>query len=131
MSLEATFFDSYTQLILTWLIIFMAQAIYVLFGFGLGLIAVGLLALFIQPVTHVIVLLLFVAIPAEIYVVYRSWRSISWQGIVVLSGGIVVRTVIGTLILKYGNPEFILTILGFFLIGAGMIFLIYLPRLQK
>ncbi|MBI4765482.1 MAG: sulfite exporter TauE/SafE family protein [Deltaproteobacteria bacterium] len=124
MSLEATFFDSYNQLILTWLILFMAQTVYVLFGFGLGLIAVGLLALFIQPVTHVIVLLLFVAIPAEIYVVYRSWRSISWQGIVILSGGIVVGTVIGTLILKYGNPEFILTILGFFLIGAGMIFLI-------
>lgn len=124
MSLEATFFDSYTQLILTWLVLFMAQTIYVLFGFGLGLIAVGLLALFIQPVTHVIVLLLFVAIPAEIYVVSKSWRSISWRGIVILSGAIVVGTVLGTLILKYGNPEFILTILGFFLIGAGMIFLI-------
>lgn len=124
MSLESTIFDSYTQLILTWLIIFMAQTIYVVFGFGLGLIAVGLLALFIQPITHVIVLLLFVALPAEIYVVYRSWRNISWQGIVVLSSGIVVGIVLGTLILKYGNPEFILTILGFFLIGAGMVFLI-------
>jgi uncharacterized protein len=128
MSLEATFFTSYSQLLLTWLIIFMAQTIYVLFGFGLGLIAVGLLALFIQPVTNVIVLLLFVAIPAEIYVVIKSWKSISWRGIVILSGGLIVGTIIGTLILKFGNAEYILTILGFFLIGAGILFLIALSE---
>ncbi len=124
MSLEATIFNSYSQLILAGLIILIAQTIYVLFGFGLGLIAVGLLALFIQPVTNVIVLLLFIALPAEIYVVYRSWKSISWRGIFLLAGGIVVGTIMGTLILKYGNPEYILTILAFFLIVAGCIFLI-------
>ena len=123
MSLEATFFSSYSQLILSCLIILMAQTIYVLFGFGLGLITVGLMALFIQPITNVIVLILFIALPAEIYVVYKSWKNISWRGIFIIAGGVAIGTVLGTLILKYGNPGFILTILGFFLICSGIIFL--------
>ncbi|OGP50325.1 MAG: hypothetical protein A2Y79_01120 [Deltaproteobacteria bacterium RBG_13_43_22] len=124
MSLEATFFTSYWQWLLSCLIILMAQTIYVLFGFGLGLIAVGLMALFIDPVTNIIVLILFIALPAEIYVVYKSWRSISWKGIFILAGGVAVGTILGTLILKYGNPEIILTLLAFFLIFSGIIFLI-------
>jgi uncharacterized protein len=124
MSLEATFFNSYTQLILACLIILIAQTIYVIFGFGLGLIAVGLLALFIQPITNVIVLTLFIALPAEIYVVYRSWKNISWQGIFTIGGGVALGIILGTLILKYGDPGFILTLLAFFLIFSGIIFLL-------
>ena len=75
MSLEATFFSSYSQWLLAGLIVLIAQTIYVLFGFGLGLVAVGLLALFIQPVTNIVVLILFVALPAEIYVFLKSWKA--------------------------------------------------------
>lgn len=129
MSLEATIFHSYAQLFFTGLILFLAQTIYVLFGFGLGLIAVGLLALFIQPITHVIVLLLFVSLPAEFYVIYKSWRNIVWRGLWILCSGVVVGTIAGTFILKHGNPEFILIILGGFLIGSGLLFfLTQLPR---
>jgi uncharacterized protein len=124
MSLEATFFSSYSQLILACLIILIAQTIYVIFGFGLGLIAVGLLALFIQPITHVIVLILFIGLPAEIYVVYKSWKSLSWRGIFIIGSGVAVGTILGTLILKFGNPDFILTLLAFFLMVSGIIFLI-------
>ncbi|MEW6188483.1 MAG: sulfite exporter TauE/SafE family protein [Thermodesulfobacteriota bacterium] len=129
MFLEATIFHSYSQLLLAGLILFLAQTIYVLFGFGLGLIAVGLLALFIHPITHVIVLLLFVALPAEFYVIYKSWRNISWRGLLILCSGVVVGTIAGTFILKNGNPEFILTILAWFLIGAGLIF--FISQTQK
>jgi uncharacterized protein len=124
MSLEATFFSSYSQLILACLIILIAQTIYVIFGFGLGLIAVGLLALIIQPITNVIVLILFIGLPAEIYVVYRSWKNISWKGIIMMAGGVALGIILGTLILKYGDPGFILTLLAFFLIFSGIIFLI-------
>ena len=81
MSLEATFFSSYSQLALAGLVVLFAQTIYVVFGFGLGLIGVGLLAMFINPLTNVVVLLLFIALPAEIYVLCKSWKHISWQGI--------------------------------------------------
>jgi len=123
MSLEATFFGSYPELILAGLIILIAQTIYVLFGFGLGLIAVGLLALFIQPVTNIVVLILFIALPAEIFVLFKSWRKISWRGIMVIICGVAGGSVFGTIVLKYGEPDFILTILGLFLIASGVIFL--------
>jgi uncharacterized membrane protein YfcA len=124
MSLEATFFSSYSQFILACLVVFVAQTIYVLFGFGLGLIGVGLLAMFIQPVTNVVVLLLFIAIPAEIYVLCKSWKNISWRGIIAIICGVAGGTVVGTMVLKYGDPHFILTILAFFLIVSGIIFLL-------
>jgi uncharacterized membrane protein YfcA len=124
MLLDASIFSSYSQWLLTGLILFLAQTIYVLFGFGLGLIAVGILALFIQPLTHVIVILLFVALPAEAYVIFTSWRKIEWKGLSILAAGVTIGTVLGTLILKYGNPVFILTVLAGFLITAGFLFLI-------
>ena len=124
MSLDATFFSSYPQLLLAGLIVLIAQTIYVLFGFGLGLVAVGLLALFIQPVTNIVVLILFVAFPAEVYVLFKSWKKISWRGIIAIIGGVAVGTVSGTLTLRYSEPGFILTILSVFLIASGIIFLV-------
>jgi uncharacterized membrane protein YfcA len=124
MSLDATFFSSYPQLLLAGLVVLIAQTIYVLFGFGLGLVAVGLLALFIQPVTNIVVLILFVALPAEIYVLFKSWKNVSWRGIVAIVGGVAAGTVSGTLALRYGEPDFILTILSVFLIASGIIFLV-------
>jgi uncharacterized membrane protein YfcA len=124
MPLEATFFNSYFQLISAALVILLAQTVYVLFGFGLGLIAVGLLALFIGSVTDIIVLLLLIALPAEIHIVLKTWRSISWRNIIILAGGVIIGTVLGTLVLKYGRPDFILFILALFLIVFGIIFLV-------
>jgi uncharacterized membrane protein YfcA len=124
MSLEATFFSSHSQWILACLIILMAQTFNVLFGFGLGLFSIGLLAMFIEPVTNIIVLLLFIALPAEIYVVYKSWKIISWRGIIIIACGVAVGVILGTIILKYGKPHFVLTILASFLILAGIILLI-------
>jgi uncharacterized membrane protein YfcA len=124
MSLDATFFSSYPQWFLAGVIVLIAQTIYVLFGFGLGLVAVGLLALFIQPVTNIVVLILFVALPAEIYVLIKSWKNISWRGIVTIVCGVAVGTVLGTMALRYGEPDFILTILALFLIISGVIFLV-------
>jgi uncharacterized membrane protein YfcA len=123
MSPEATFFSSYPQLILACLVVFVAQTIYVLFGFGLGLIGVGLLAMFIQPITDVVVLLLFIALPAEIYVLCKSWKHISWRGIIAIISGVAGGTVVGTMVLRYGDPHIILTILAVFLIISGIIFL--------
>lgn len=124
MSLEPTFFSSYPELLLTGLVVLIAQVIYVLFGFGLGLIGVGLLAMFINPITNVVVLLLFIALPAEIYVICKSWKNISWRGVFLIICGVAVGTVVGTMVLKYGDPHIILTILGLFLILSGIIFLL-------
>jgi uncharacterized membrane protein YfcA len=124
MFLEATFFSSYSQMLLACLVVLFAQTIYMLFGFGLGLVGVGLLAMFISPLPNVVVLLLFVALPAEIFVLCKSWRDISWRGIIMIICGVAGGTVVGTMALKYGDPQFILTILAVFLIVSGIIFLL-------
>ena len=52
----------------------LAEAVYVLFGFGAGLIAVGSLAMVMRQVTDVVVLLLLTNLPPELYVVGTERR---------------------------------------------------------
>ena len=104
-----------------------AQAVYVLFGFGAGLIAVGGMALFMPEVTDVVVLLLLVCLPSELFVVSRSRREIEWRGVVVLMVGIAIGILFGAVVLRRTEPTFVLTLLAWFLIGAGAVFLL-VPR---
>ena len=67
-------------------VLMVAQAVYVLFGFGAGLIAVGSLALVITDIQDVVVVLLLVSLPAELMVVVGSWRRVRWRTI----GGLAV-----------------------------------------
>ena len=56
-------------------VILIAQIIYVVFGFGSGLIAVGTLALVFPDVRDVVVVLLLVVLPAELGVADRGIRE--------------------------------------------------------
>ena len=58
------------QFAVTCAVLVVAQMVYVLFGFGSGLIAVGSLALVFPEIKDVVVLLLLVNLPAEL----------SWSG---------------------------------------------------
>jgi len=104
-----------------------AQAVYVLFGFGAGLIAVGGMALFMPEVTDVVVLLLLVCLPSELFVVSRSRKEIEWRGVLVLMLGIAAGIVLGSNVLSRTEPTFVLTLLAWFLIVAGAAFLL-VPR---
>ena len=101
-----------------------AEAVYVLLGFGAGLIAVGSLALFMPEVRDVVVMLLLVNLPAELYVVTSSWRRVEWRGVSLIFIGIVVGIPLGTWFLKAGEPTFLLTLLGVVLVVAGSAFLV-------
>lgn len=107
-----------------------AQAVYVLFGFGAGLIAVGGMALFMPDVTDVVVLLLLVCLPSELLVVSQSRREIEWRGVAVLMVGIAAGIVIGSHVLSRTEPTFVLTLLAWFLIAAGAAFLLAPPEAQ-
>jgi uncharacterized membrane protein YfcA len=102
----------------------LAQTVYVLFGFGSGLIAVGLMALFIPAVTDVVVMLLLVSLPAETFVVARARSLIAWRGVILICIGVAAGIAIGTRILTASDATFVLTILAAFLITAGVVFLI-------
>lgn len=101
-----------------------AEAVYVLLGFGAGLIAVGSLALLLPELRDVVVLLLLVNLPAELWVVRKSWQRISWRGVLVLFAGVAVGIPIGTWMLRWGNPRILLVALGVFLVAVGVAFLL-------
>ena len=57
-------FSSWWLYALTFAVILVAQLVYVVFGFGSGLIAVGTLALVFPEIRDVVVILLLVVLPA-------------------------------------------------------------------
>ncbi len=107
----------------TCLILAVAQMIYVLFGFGAGLIAVGSLALFYPDMQDAVVLLMLVNFPAELWVVIHSRKEIRWRPILGLGSGIALGIPLGTWFLKTGDTSLVLTILGVFLVAVGLVFL--------
>lgn len=118
-----TVFTSLPQLLIACLVLALAEAVYVTLGFGAGLIAVGGLALFLPELRDVVVLLLLVNLPAEMWVVWTSRRDIAWRGVMVLFSGIAVGIPVGTWLLRWGRPEILLTALGLFLVAVGAVFL--------
>ncbi len=121
-SLPVTIFQSPLEFAITCVILVIAQLVYVLFGFGAGLIAVGGLALIFPEIKDVVVLLLLVNLPAELFVTWRSRREIRWRPIGGLGLGIAVGIPLGTWLLTTTDPGVILTILGWFLMAVGLIF---------
>jgi len=119
-----TVFETPLQLIVVGAVLFVAQVVYVVFGFGSGLIAVGALALVFSDMKDVVVLLLLVNLPAEAGIVLRSWREISWRRAGLLLAGIFVGIPVGTYVLQVGSPNIVLTTLGCFLCVVGVVFLV-------
>ncbi|MBK8167036.1 MAG: sulfite exporter TauE/SafE family protein [bacterium] len=122
-----TIFTSLPQYLLTSLVLVVAQVIYVLFGFGSGLTAVGSLALLFPEIKDVVVLLLLVNLPAEVLVAWGTRHALRWRSLLGLGAGVVVGIPIGARLLSRGDPAIVLTALGWFLVGVGLIFL-RLPR---
>jgi hypothetical protein len=109
--------------------LFVAFAVYVMFGFGVGLIAVGAMAMLLEQVTDVVVMLLLLNLPLELTVVCRSRKEITWRGVLSICAGIAVGVPLGTVALGWGDARFILPLLGGFLVAAGAVFLL-LPRAE-
>lgn len=122
-----TIFETPLQLLTAAAVLFVAQVVYVVFGFGSGLIAVGTLALLFSDMRDVVVLLLLVNLPAEAAIVARSWREITWHRAGLLLAGIVVGIPLGTYVLQAGSATIVLTSLGGFLVVVGVAFL-FLPE---
>ncbi len=120
--MPVTIFHSPLEFAATCVILVIAQLVYVLFGFGSGLIAVGGLALIFPEIKDVVVLLLMVNLPAELFVTWQSRRDIRWRPIGGLGLGIAVGIPVGTWLLTTTEPDIILTILGWFLVAVGLIF---------
>jgi len=117
-----TFFNSPFEFAAACAAVALAQLIYVTFGFGSGLVTVALLALVLPDLQDVVVLILLINLPAELFVVLRSRGFIEWRGVLRLCVGIVVGVPLGTAILRLGDPRALLLTLGSSLIVIGAIF---------
>jgi uncharacterized membrane protein YfcA len=114
-------FGSPWELVAVCLVLVAAEALYVLLGFGAGLVAVGALALVMPEIRDVVVLLLLVNLPAEMWVVATSWRTIAWRGVASLMIGIAVGVPFGAWFLGRGDPRILFTTLGAILFFVGSV----------
>jgi uncharacterized membrane protein YfcA len=123
-----TIFSSLPQYLACCAVLVVGEGVYVLFGFGVGLIAVGSLALFMPELRDIVVLILLVNLPAEVFVVARDRRQVRWRGVLVISLGVAAGVWLGTRALRFGEPTFLLTVLAVFLVTAGAAFLLVPSR---
>ncbi len=119
----ASIFPTPWHFLVACLVLLVAELIYVLLGFGAGLVAVGSLALVLPEIRDVVVLLLIVSLPAEVFVVFTSRHHIRWQGVALLLVGIAAGIPAGGWILQHGEPTFLLGLLGIVLVAIGAVFL--------
>jgi len=117
-------FTSWEQFALTCAVILVAQIVYVVFGFGSGLIAVGCLALVFPEIRDVVVVLMLVVLPAELGVALKSWRHIRWREAGGLLMGVIPGVIFGAYVLKTGDPTLVLSVLGVFLVVVSLVFLL-------
>ena len=120
-----TLFESLEQFLLTCLIIFFAEAIYTLLGFGAGLIAISLLVAVIPSMTDIVVLVLLVCLPLEFHIAYSQRKFIDKSQILKILGGIFIGVIIGTQILKNIQNNAILLVLACFLISFSLFMLFF------
>lgn len=89
-------FESWNNMGLSLAILFFSSAFYTAFGFGMGLLATGLLALVIPDIRQVVVIILLVSLPIELFIAQKNFAKISWQPVLVISAGCVVGAFLGS-----------------------------------
>lgn len=118
-----TIFAGPLPFVLTCAVLVLAQVVYVLFGFGSGLVALGLLALIFPDLKDPVVLLLLVNLPAEVTISWRARREVRWRPIAVLGVGIAAGIPLGAHWLNTADTQLMKSVLGGFLVAVGAVFL--------
>lgn len=123
-ALEATIFADWSALGVTLVVLFGAQVVYALYGFGSGLLSVALLAFVFPDLSPVVSLLLLVNLPTELFVFWRDRHALSLKAAGTLLGGIALGAPIGIYVLgKGGADPRLFTALALLLIAFGAYFL--------
>jgi len=127
--LLGSIFPTLSAFVFAGLIFFVAEIVYVAFGFGAGLLCVGTLAVFMPVMQDVVVVMVLVNLPIELFVVYSSKKVLQWRGLFRILVGIGAGVLAGTWLLTVGPPVVLLLVLGLFLVISGVFFALF-PRLE-
>ena len=122
-----TIFDGTGVFLAACAVVFLCDLVYVLLGFGAGMLAVGMLAAILPELRDVVVILLVLVFPVEGWVVARARQEIRWKGVGAILFGVVVGVPLGSWALETLDTGWLLWGLSFFLILAGGTFL-FLPE---
>ena len=123
-----TVFDSWPSFLLACAVLALAQVVYVLLGFGAGLVAVGLLAFVLPELEDAVVLLALVNLPSEIAVVVGARKQVRWKGLPLILLGVAVGIPLGTWVLREQPTAALLVALGAVLVVMGAVFLVVPPK---
>lgn len=123
-----TVFDSAPAFLLACGVLTLAQVVYVLLGFGAGLVAVGLLAFVLPGLEDAVVLLALVNLPAEVAVVAGARKEVSWRGLPLILLGVAVGVPAGAWMLARLEAGLLLAALGALLVVLGSAFLLSPPK---
>ncbi|MCB9554462.1 MAG: sulfite exporter TauE/SafE family protein [Deltaproteobacteria bacterium] len=106
-----------------------AQLIYVLIGFGAGMIAVGALAMLLPSLQDSVVVLMLVNMPVELFVALSARQHVDRRTLISVGSGLLVGAPLGSLGLRFADPRLALFGLGLFLLLVAATFLL-LPAKQ-
>lgn len=98
------------EIILLIIIISIAFGAEAVFGFGAGLISVAAISIIIgvkDAVTFVLIFQLLMGL-----LIFKNYKSISWRAASIISGGLIIGTIIGTFTLSSLNPKLLQAILA-------------------
>jgi len=126
----AVVFATLPQYLATAAVLILAQVVYLVFGFGAGLMALGLLVLVLPGPQDIVVILLLVSLPVELAIILSHRKEIRWQQISLVVAGIVIGVPIGTFLLTRGDPRAVLTVLVVLLALVGLAFLVHPRRVR-
>lgn len=121
-------FDSLGHFGLAAAVLFFAELVYLVLGFGVGLIALGLMALFHPDLQDLVVVLMVVNLPIEATVVWRGRGAIRKAHFSNLALGLVLGMPAGVLLLVLGGSGGLFIPLVILLIAAGLLFCILPDR---
>lgn len=124
-----TCFPTLTHFAVAVAVLAIAEVVYVMLGFGAGLIAVGALATLFPNIRDVVVMLLLLNLPAETYIVVRERRTIHLPELTRTLLGIAVGIPLGAWVLKTYEPTILLPILGGLLLAFGLFFFVTIGKL--
>jgi uncharacterized protein len=108
---------------LTCIVVFLGQLIYTLFGFGSGIFIVTILAFFFNDISSIVILVLLLSIPIEVFIVAKSRKSIKTGNIWLMIIGLIIGIILGTELLDMQNEINLFIMMGCAIIMTSIYFI--------